>query len=356
VTNLETRVAELELENAQLKQENALLRARLGGQQHSMTQATRNNVTTTTSNKSKNFKTANIAKVALLGLCCFVFVSLRSPNQYTTPGGSLIQYNMSNLTSKTMRSSDLNPNAHLNLKDSPHDVPISPPNFLRSRRSFGLWETSNNNNNNNTIKEEYHRDSSNATSQPDNKYAKESGHNITRNLNVNMSKEFRGHFHNPRSYRNLTFTTEPPVNKCPTPFNQTEALRVQNDLKGIFGKRAGNKKVPPKPLVYSLIDLELQNIENKGLTVYDEKMRRFSSVLDQLQQREDTFYVVSLGFENQLLLSAKAHNASSRPKMSFVMPWKNETHGGKEELMQIDCEVTRVHNLNAKKGNRRKRN
>ncbi len=52
-------------------------------------------------------------------------------------------------------------------------------------------------------------------------------------------------------------------------------------------------------------------------------MQRYSNFLDKIQLREDTFYVVSLAMDDQLLLSAKSSNASSRPKMSFLMPWRN---------------------------------
>ena len=47
-------------------------------------------------------------------------------------------------------------------------------------------------------------------------------------------------------------------------FYQYPTFRVQNDLKGIFSRRSGDKKKPPaKPIVYSLIDLELRNDDNK---------------------------------------------------------------------------------------------
>lgn len=109
---------------------------------------------------------------------------------------------------------------------------------------------------------------------------------------------------------------------------------------------------------------------SQGLAVYDGEKKRFSTILEKLERREDTFYVVSLASDNQLLLSAKASNESSRPKMTLLLPWRNglwypfylsnvimilidwfpclETLN-EDMILQIDCEVFQVFNLNDEK-------
>jgi hypothetical protein len=61
----------------------------------------------------------------------------------------------------------------------------------------------------------------------------------------------------------------------------------------------------------------------QGLTLYEGEKKKYSNILEKLERREDTFYVVSLAPQNQLLLSAKASNESSRPKMTLLLPWRN---------------------------------
>ncbi len=45
----------------------------------------------------------------------------------------------------------------------------------------------------------------------------------------------------------------------------------------------------------------------------------YTAFLDSFQRRDDTFYVVSFSGDH-ILLPAQAHNTSSRPKMSLVLP------------------------------------
>ncbi|CAN8178907.1 unnamed protein product [Coccothraustes coccothraustes] len=67
-----------------------------------------------------------------------------------------------------------------------------------------------------------------------------------------------------------------------------------------------------------------------------------------IERRDDTFYVVSFR-RDHLLLPARSHNKTSRPKMSLVLPAAalNESLGGAQPMMQVDCEVmdTRVVHL-----------
>lgn len=68
----------------------------------------------------------------------------------------------------------------------------------------------------------------------------------------------------------------------------------------------------------------------------------YTAFLDSFQRRDDTFYVVSFSGDH-ILLPAQAHNTSSRPKMSLVLPAVpiNKSMFGLNHIrmMQIDCEV-----------------
>lgn len=345
MSNLETRCKELEIENAKLKHENCTLKTRLNQLLQSETLSTAKSIAssflTSSSSSAKKAKVlpSVTAKVALFGLCCFMFVSIRQPTNYINPSSSSNISSTSNNNNNNIHHIKGGGAVHSRPIALTHNVPELPPLFdspgIRARRSL-LW--------NGDDDESHHENTNNINWQRRNNDTNE---NITDDLlfRSNLSKE--------KSFDNVTLTDEPIVN-CPTTFNTTEAMRVQNDLKGIFSHKPKRKAPAPKPFVYSLIDVTSN--DNKELTVYDEKMRRFSRVLDQLQRRSDTFYVVSLAVESQLLLSAKSHNASARPKMSLIMPWKNDTLGGKEEIISIECEVTSVFNLNRRKRSSRRSN
>ncbi|XP_026279651.1 cyclic AMP-dependent transcription factor ATF-6 beta isoform X1 [Frankliniella occidentalis] len=74
----------------------------------------------------------------------------------------------------------------------------------------------------------------------------------------------------------------------------------------------------------------------------------YTAFLDSFQRRDDTFYVVSFSGDH-ILLPAQAHNSSSRPKMSLVLPAVpiNKSMFGLNHIrmMQIDCEVTNTQML-----------
>ncbi|CAG7717239.1 unnamed protein product, partial [Allacma fusca] len=321
LSGLEGRVKELEIENAKLKQENCILKSKLSQFMGSSPLGTAKNIAAMlTTSKHKSLPSVT-AKVALLGLFCFMFVTFQKPTLLSSSGNSTSHVMRSPIPARPIAIAH---NPELQIFDSPG------ARTIRSKRSL-LWEES--------VTNEIHwNDRKNDTTE-----------NITDDFVLTGRKKNE-------QFDNETLSSAQ-ASKCPTLFNQTEAIRIQNDLKGIFSPKP-RKKAPAKPIVYSLIDVSsndnkiLFNDSVSGLTIYDEKMRRFSRVLDQMQRRSDTFYVVSLAVENQLLLSAKSLNATSRPKMSFLMPWRNDTLGGKEELMQIDCEVTQVFNLNRQKRKR----
>lgn len=74
----------------------------------------------------------------------------------------------------------------------------------------------------------------------------------------------------------------------------------------------------------------------------------YTAFLDSFHRRDDTFYVVSFSGDH-ILLPAQAHNTSSRPKMSLVLPAvpldKSMFGLNHIRMMQIDCEVTNTQML-----------
>ncbi|ODM99762.1 Cyclic AMP-dependent transcription factor ATF-6 beta [Orchesella cincta] len=348
VTTLEQRLKEVEMENAQLRQENQLLKTRLlmqqhnsNGQNHSNSKMNGTSLPNNASgrNGANANKTKLIAKVALLGVCCFMILSAHAPmsrNHHIVPD---VLSNATTTNSKVMQSFP-------GQADFPHHLTELPTNHLRISRSLAWQDDFKDEptHKNLEIPERKKKTSNSSLNASSGNVG-----NRTQGTTIPTTK-FNSHLRSHRfkhSFQNLTLpiNVDVPENNCKLSFNKTESLRVQNDLKGLFNRGKLKKKAPTKPFFYSV--MEVNNVDNnKGLTVYDQRMQRYSSFLDKIQLREDTFYVVSLAMDDQLLLSAKSSNASSRPKMSFLMPWRNDSVGGKEEVMQIDCEVTKVLNLN----------
>ncbi|CAL8127102.1 unnamed protein product [Orchesella dallaii] len=350
VTTLEQRLKEVETENAHLRQENQLLKTRLlmqqqhnsNGQNHSNSKMNGGSLPNNSGRNGANAnKTKLIAKVALLGVCCFMIFGAHAPvsrNHHIVPDV------LSNATtnSKVMQSFP-------GESDFPHHLTELPTNHLRISRSLAWHDDfkEESTHKNLEIPERKKKVSNSSLDQPDvpNQAAMRNRTQATM-IPAKYNSHLRSHRFK-HSFQNLTLPMDAdvPANNCKLSFNKTESLRVQNDLKGLFNRGKPKKKAPTKPFFYSVMEVNTAD-NNKGLTVYDQRMQRYSSFLEKIQLREDTFYVVSLAMDDQLLLSAKSSNASSRPKMSFLMPWRNDSVGGKEEVMQIDCEVTKVFNLN----------
>ncbi|XP_077339745.1 cyclic AMP-dependent transcription factor ATF-6 beta isoform X2 [Lithobates pipiens] len=153
-------------------------------------------------------------------------------------------------------------------------------------------------------------------------------------------------------------------------FNRTESLRLADEL-SLWIRRHQNERKTGKhtlkkqrkkrnPQVRSNVGLsdlipaqmsriQSHRIANTPLQLYGPQEHNDNFLMDAIERREDTFYVVSFR-RDHLLLPAISHNKTSRPKMSLVMPalpvndsvYNNSQ--GYETMMQIDCEVmdTRV--------------
>ncbi|XP_022085410.1 cyclic AMP-dependent transcription factor ATF-6 beta-like [Acanthaster planci] len=151
---------------------------------------------------------------------------------------------------------------------------------------------------------------------------------------------------------------------CPQ-FNVTESHRLADVLMGWAQKhqdeqrkhnqeqqiKEKKRKIPKKkPAKRSLFRWRnpqplFVDPDETGLQVYDSLFQRtYANLLDSLERREDTFYVVSFR-RDHTLLPATAHNNTQRPRMSLVMPsvGVNESSLNQPKdrisMMQIDCEV-----------------
>ncbi len=75
------------------------------------------------------------------------------------------------------------------------------------------------------------------------------------------------------------------------------------------------------------------------ITLYDSNVPRFSyeAFFEAIDRRDDTFYVVSFSGDH-LLLPASAHNQTSRPRMSLLLPSMTVPLNG-EWIYALNCKV-----------------
>ncbi|XP_024945772.1 cyclic AMP-dependent transcription factor ATF-6 alpha [Cephus cinctus] len=177
---------------------------------------------------------------------------------------------------------------------------------------------------------------------------------------------------------------------CPIYINQTESIRLDNELRRWIGgdpdrnnwtdsveadfeikslvefllppgapsfmknKFDKNKKLFPniksknKPKIQTVASTNSNAVE-----VFSPTSREHTSLFDALGRREDRFYVVWFSDEH-LLLPASTQNNTVRPRMSLVLPAVpvNDTYSSPPNhitMMQIDCEVTDTQLLYIKK-------
>lgn len=186
------------------------------------------------------------------------------------------------------------------------------------------------------------------------------------------------------------------LTKCPMYFNQSESIRLDNQLRGWFQLDpivVGNASIEAqeaakfvkrqdkerkaaasesyetslghyvKPAVQSLTGSiyhmliaepairqhnNLNGLTERGeISLYDSETPRFTyeSFFEAIDRREDTFYVVSFSGDH-LLLPASSRNQSIRPRMSLLLPSVTVPMNDSMQpppnhvaMMQIDCEV-----------------
>ncbi|XP_067118524.1 cyclic AMP-dependent transcription factor ATF-6 alpha-like [Centruroides vittatus] len=159
------------------------------------------------------------------------------------------------------------------------------------------------------------------------------------------------------SNNNLTGFEGKNISICPTYINNTESLRLENELR-VWALRVEKqkrkvltkkpKKVMP-PVQAWINEARRRQLKNEWypghneLQIYRSPQKSFDDFLEAIHRREDTFYFVSFSGDH-LLLPATAHNKTVRPKMSLVMPAMtfNDTVKHPKDhvtMMQIDCEV-----------------
>ncbi|XP_014118278.1 PREDICTED: cyclic AMP-dependent transcription factor ATF-6 beta [Pseudopodoces humilis] len=121
-------------------------------------------------------------------------------------------------------------------------------------------------------------------------------------------------------------------------FNRTESLRYRGGFWGFQGASPWKGLVPAEPP-------RTERAPPGQLQLYRGPDPPEPRILAAIDRRDDTFYVVSFR-RDHLLLPARSHNKTSRPKMSLVMPAAalNDSLRGLQAMMQVDCEVidTRV--------------
>lgn len=187
--------------------------------------------------------------------------------------------------------------------------------------------------------------------------------------------------------RNLLWSFEPDTNKtstsndlpiCPMNVNQTESVRLAQELHRWIGKPYNNStttiktKVKAKsnrlrnaldtPAFSSIYKMGrrnnrkyVQEISSGELQVYSPSPEQlYSEFFEAINRQDDTFYVVSFSADH-LLLPALHHNKTRRPKMSLIMPSMLPNDSASSQaalvpLMQIDCEVLDTRLIHVKYG------
>ncbi|KAM3915356.1 cyclic AMP-dependent transcription factor ATF-6 alpha [Leptodactylus fuscus] len=163
----------------------------------------------------------------------------------------------------------------------------------------------------------------------------------------------------------------PPAPPCRPHVNQTESLRLNQELRGWVHRhevertksrrtlstqkaRAMQKSVGKdgtQLVTMQFTETSLKNPVNE-LQVYYSSPRSYQDFLEAIRRRGDTFYIVSFR-RDHLLLPATNRNKTSRPKMSIILPSTNVNdnviNGQEYEvMMQIDCEVMDTRILHVK--------
>lgn len=163
----------------------------------------------------------------------------------------------------------------------------------------------------------------------------------------------------------------PPPPPCRPHVNQTESLRLNQELRGWVHRhevertksrrtlsthkaRAVQKsdvKDGTQLVTMQYTETSLKNSVNE-LQIYYSSPRSYQEFLEAIRRRGDTFYVVSFR-RDHLLLPATNRNKTSRPKMSIILPSTNVNDNVINEqeyevMMQIDCEVMDTRILHVK--------
>ncbi|KAM4022029.1 cyclic AMP-dependent transcription factor ATF-6 alpha isoform 2-T2 [Anomaloglossus baeobatrachus] len=163
----------------------------------------------------------------------------------------------------------------------------------------------------------------------------------------------------------------PPPLPCRPHVNQTESLRINQELRGWVHRheveQTKSRRIPStqraRPaqkssgkdgtqlVTMQYTETSLKNPVNE-LQIYYSSPRSYQEFLEAIRRRGDTFYIVSFR-RDHLLLPATNRNKTSRPKMSIILPSTNVNENVINEqeyevMMQIDCEVMDTRILHVK--------
>lgn len=231
VTGIENRIKELEIENLQLKHENSVLKKRLVELGQSISHSTTSIPVNPASaklgiNRAKSNKNTNLpvvaAKIALLGLCCFLFVSFQGPMNNSNT--NLPVTNSS--TSKIMIEPDsilprsfLSPSASHSSSQFIQEQHEHAATFIRGKRASKFLES-------NRIEDNFVNKDGTNINKTSNSNEKNEDKNIrhlklTHMTGTKLINKSNENIHDKETYRNATLTN---AKHCAL-FNQTEALR-----------------------------------------------------------------------------------------------------------------------------------
>ncbi|XP_040262998.1 cyclic AMP-dependent transcription factor ATF-6 alpha isoform X2 [Bufo bufo] len=169
----------------------------------------------------------------------------------------------------------------------------------------------------------------------------------------------------------LMYIPPPPPPPCRPHVNQTESLRLNQELRGWVHRhevertksrrtlsthkaravQKSDEKDGTQLVTVQYTETSLKNSVNE-LQIYYSSPRSYQEFLEAIRRRSDTFYIVSFR-RDHLLLPATSRNKTSRPKISIILPSTNVDDNVINEqeyevMMQIDCEVMDTRILHVK--------
>lgn len=143
------------------------------------------------------------------------------------------------------------------------------------------------------------------------------------------------------------------ITKCPHQ-NETENVRLESDLRkimatdqklrkkydvkrstGLFGDLLYSKRIPFK----LQRKLYRNNYEDLQMYYSYQLMNEYMEIFDSMHLKDDTFYVVSLKPDNNMLISAASRNQTTRPKMALLMPTVNDSMGHKNGKFRVEIRI-----------------
>lgn len=121
--------------------------------------------------------------------------------------------------------------------------------------------------------------------------------------------------------------------------NQVRNIRDKSRLRRL---RRNNRDIDFAESAVIDYDLYTKPMRKSMNDINMEDFGEWNTLLQALDRRDDTFYVVGVGKGEHLLLPAVSHNVTRPPKMALILPARNGNDSILNDhvmLMQIDCSV-----------------